>query len=294
MRVGLELGAFEWPGGTAAIGDTVARFAQLADEAGFSSLSTGDHLWQGFNAGGERAPYLECFTTLAVMAAHSRHCRISPVVAGVHFRHPSLLAKTVTTLDVLSGGRASVGLGVGWNAEEAVGSGIAFPPVAERFEMLEETLAILHGYWHGEEGDGQAYEGRHYRLERVLGVPQSITRPHPPIMLGGAGDKTLRLVARYGDACNLYPTPDMPDRLERLREICAEVGRDYDEIEKTCCLPFDVTGGGDGDDTRQLLDTLGQLSGQGIETVIGIVATADPLRQVELIGSKVLPELAGE
>ncbi|GAB3473553.1 LLM class flavin-dependent oxidoreductase [Amycolatopsis cihanbeyliensis] len=291
MRVGLELGAFDWPGGPRAIGDTVTRFAQLADEAGFTSLSTGDHLWQGFNAGGEEAPYLECFTTLAVMAANSRHCRISPVVAGVHFRHPALLAKTVTTLDILSGGRASVGIGVGWNADETAGSGIPFPPVAERFEMLEETLRILLGYWDGERGNGLAHHGKHYHLDRILGVPQSLTRPHPPIMVGGAGDKTLRLVARYADACNLYPTPDMPDRLERLREICTEVGRDYDDIEKTCCLPFDV---GNGEGTGELLETLQQLAGQGIQTVIGIVASPDPLRQVELIGAKVLPELGRE
>jgi F420-dependent oxidoreductase-like protein len=291
VQVGLELGAFAWPGGPAAIGGTVARFARLADEAGFASLSTGDHLWQGFNAGGEEQPYLECFTTLAVMAANSERCRISPVVAGVHFRHPVLLAKTVTTLDVLSGGRASVGLGVGWNADEAAGAGIPFPPVAQRFEMLEETLRILLAHWHGEQGDGKAYHGEHYRVGRALGVPQSLTRPHPPIMLGGGGDKTLRLVARYADACNLYPTPDMPERLERLREFCAEEGRDYDDVEKTCCLPFDVT---DGASASELLDTLHHLTDQGIQTVIGIVTAADPLAQVELIGEKVLPALAPE
>jgi len=289
VQVGLELGAFAWPGGPAAIGDTVARFSQLADEAGFASLSTGDHLWQGFNAGGEEQPYLECFTTLAVMAAHSRRCRVLPVVAGVHLRHPALLAKTVTTLDVLSGGRAGVGLGVGWNADEATGSGIPFPSVARRFEMLEETVRILLGYWTGDQGDGEAYHGTHYRVDRVLGVPQSLTRPHPPIMLGGAGEKTLRLVARYADACNLYPTPDLPDRLARLRGLCAEAGRDYDDIEKTVCLPFDV-----GDGTGELLDTLHQLADQGIQTTIGIVTSADPLRQVELIGAKVLPALARE
>ncbi|MER7012749.1 TIGR03560 family F420-dependent LLM class oxidoreductase [Saccharopolyspora sp. NPDC000359] len=291
MRVGLELGAFDWPGGPAAIGPTVARFAQLADEAGFTSLSTGDHLWQGFNAGGEQAPYLECFTTLAVMAANSKRCRISPVVAGVHFRHPALLAKTVTTLDVLSGGRASLGLGVGWNADEAAGSGIPFPPVAQRFEMLEETLHILLGYWQGEQGDGRAHRGAHYQLDRVLGVPQSLTRPHPPIMLGGAGEKTLRLVARYGDACNLYPTPDMPARLDRLRELCAEVGRNYDDIEKTCCLPFDVV---DDGGPEELIDTLHQLAGQGIQTVIGILSSPEPLKQVEVLAAKVLPALAAE
>ncbi|ALG10756.1 TIGR03560 family F420-dependent LLM class oxidoreductase [Kibdelosporangium phytohabitans] len=291
MRIGLELGAFAWPGGPAAIGETVARFARVADEAGYVSLSTGDHVWQGFNAGGEHQPYLECFTTLAVLAANSRRCRISPVVAGVHFRHPAVLAKTITTLDLLSGGRAGVGLGVGWNADEATGSGIPFPSVATRFEMLDETLRILLAYWTGAEGTDKAFHGKHYQLDRVLGVPQSLTRPHPPILLGGGGEKTLRLVAKYADACNLYPTPEMPAQLARLREICAETGRDYDRIEKTCCLPFDVA---DGSGTGELLDTLHQLGEQGIQTVIGIVATADPVRQIELIGEKVLPSLSDD
>lgn len=290
MKVGLELGAFDWIGGPVTIADTVAQIARTADDAGFSLISVGDHIWQGPNAGGELAPMLECFTTLATIAAHTRRCRVAPVVAGVHFRHPSVLAKTVTTLDILSGGRATLGLGVGWNADETTGAGIAFPSVAERFVMLEETLRILHQYWSGERGDEQPFDGTHYRLGRALNVPQASTEPHPPIMLGGGGAKTLRLVARYGDACNLYPSPDLPERLELLRELCESAGRDYDAIEKTCVLPVDV--GDDGSGTDALIGELRRIAGEGVQTVIGIVASPEPLRQVEIIGEKVLPAVA--
>jgi F420-dependent oxidoreductase-like protein len=291
VHVGLALGAFAWDGGTAAMGETVARISRTADDAGFSLIGVGDHLWQGPHAGGPQAPELECFTTLATIAAHTRRCRVAPFVAGVHFRPPALLAKTVTTLDVLSGGRATLGLGVGWYEEEATGSGIAFPPVAERFEMLEETLQILRRYWHGEQGEERPFRGRHYQVDRPLNLPQNLTRPHPPIMLGGGGGKTLRLVAQYGDACNLYPGPDLADKLDLLRRLCADAGRDYDAIEKTCALPMDV--GADGGGTTELITQLRQIADEGVHTVIGILlAPTDPLRQVEIIGEKVLPAVA--
>jgi F420-dependent oxidoreductase-like protein len=291
VHVGLALGAFAWNNGPAAMGETVARIGRTADDAGFALIGVGDHLWQGPHAGGPQAPQLECFTTLATIAAHTRRCRVVSFVAGVHFRPPALLAKTVTTLDVLSGGRATLGLGVGWDEDEATGSGIPFPPVAERFEMLEETLRILRGYWHGEQGDERPFHGRHYRVNRPLNLPQSLSRPHPPIMLGGGGTKTLRLVARYADACNLYPGPDLPDKLDQLRRFCADAGRDYDAIEKTCALPMDV--GADGAGTGELITQLRRLAGEGVQTVIGILlAPGDPLRQVEIIGEKVLPAVA--
>ncbi|WP_460405428.1 TIGR03560 family F420-dependent LLM class oxidoreductase [Actinophytocola sediminis] len=291
MKLGLELGAFEWEGGPATYGDTLARVARTADDAGFSLISVGDHVWQGPNAGGEDNAFLESFTTLGVLTAHTSNCLIGPVVAGVHFRHPSMLAKAVTTVDVLSGGRAFVGLGVGWNQQEALGAGIPFPPVADRFVMLEETLRILHQYWEGDRGDERPFDGTHYQLGRALNVPQNLTRPHPPIMLGGGGPKTLRLVATYADACNLYPSPELPNQLELLRRFCADAGRDYDAIEKTCVLPVDV--GEDGDGAAALVDQLRQIAADGVRTVIGIVASANPLRQVEIIGEKVLPAVAG-
>ncbi|GGS57888.1 LLM class F420-dependent oxidoreductase [Actinokineospora fastidiosa] len=288
MKVGLELGEFVWDGGPAAMGRTVAEIATVADDAGYDLIGVGDHVWQGPHAGGPGMPQLECFTTLGVIAAHTRRCRLAPVVAGVHFRAPALLAKTVTTLDVLSGGRAVLGIGTGWDADEAAGMGIDFPPTAQRFAMLEEALQICLRLWHGDE---RPFDGEHYRLARPLAEPKSLSRPHPPIMLGGGGRKTLRLVARYGDACNVYPGPDLAEKLDLLRELCDQEGRDYDAIEKTCIFPFTVAEDGAG--ASELTDELHRLSAAGIDTAIGIVSGSDPVRQVSVIGDKVIPAVTG-
>ncbi|GII76223.1 LLM class F420-dependent oxidoreductase [Sphaerisporangium rufum] len=290
MKIGLVIGDFAWEGGTARMADTLAGIARTADDTGFSLVGVGDHLWQGPHAGGPEAPQLECFTTLAVIAAHTRRCRIAPVVAGVHFRQPGLLAKTVSTLDVLSGGRAMLGLGVGWYEDEARGLGIPYPSLTERFEMLEETVRICHALWQGERGTEQPFAGKHYRLDRALSAPGTLARPHPPIMIGGGGKKTLRLVARHADACNLYPGPDLPAKLDVLRAHCAAEGRDYDAIEKTCIMPFDT--GPDGAGAAALAEQLRGLAAQGVETAIGIVSGPDPVRQVEIIGTKVIPAVA--
>ena len=291
MKVGLELGQFDWAGGPTGMGRTVAEIAAVAEDAGFDLIGVGDHMWQGPHAGGPEAPELECFTTLGVLAAHTKRCRLAPVVAGVHFRAPALLAKMVTTLDVLSGGRAMLGIGVGWDADEAAGMGFPFPPVAERFAMLEETIQICLRLWDGEQGDERPFDGEHYRLARPLNLPQSLTRPHPPIMIGGDGArKTLRLVAKYADACNLYPGPDLAAKLDVLRGHCADVGRDYDEIEKTVIFPFTVAedGTGAGELTEQMLGW----AEVGVQTAVGIVSGPDPVRQLEIIGDKVVQAVA--
>ncbi|WP_335936488.1 LLM class F420-dependent oxidoreductase [Streptomyces sp. PTD5-9] len=291
MKVGLELGEFAWEGGPARMGETVAGIARTADDAGFSLIGVGDHLWQGPHAGGPEQPVLECFTTLGVIAAHTKRVLLAPVVAGVHFREPAVLAKMVTTLDVLSGGRAMLGIGAGWYEDEAVGMGIAYPSTAERFERVEEAIRICLSLWQGERGDEKPFEGEHYRLERPLNVPQSLTRPHPPILIGGGGEqKTLRLVARYADACNLYPSPDLADKLDVLRRHCDAEGRDYDAIEKTVILPVDVIG--DVAKADELTALLRQLTGLGIRTAIGILSGPEPVRQVEIIGEKVIPAVA--
>ncbi|HEX4815238.1 MAG TPA: LLM class F420-dependent oxidoreductase [Nonomuraea sp.] len=287
MQIGLEIGAFAWDGGPARMGETLTRLARSADDAGFALIGVGDHLWQGPHAGGPEQPMLECFTTLAVIAAHTRRCRLGPVVAGAHFRHPALLAKTVSTLDVLSGGRAMLGIGVGWDEDEARGMGVPYPGLAERFERLEETVEICHRVWRG---DRRPYHGRHYTLEQPLGVPGSLSDPHPPVMIGGGGERrTLRLVARHADACNLYPGPDLPAKLAVLRRHCEAEGRDYDAIEKTCILPFDV--GPDGSAAGDLVDALRGLGSQGIQTAIGILSGPDPVRDVEILADKVLPSV---
>jgi alkanesulfonate monooxygenase SsuD/methylene tetrahydromethanopterin reductase-like flavin-dependent oxidoreductase (luciferase family) len=200
--------------------------------------------------------------------------------------------KIVTTLDVLPGGRAWLGVGSGHYEEETRGLGIPFPPQKERFEMLEKTVQVALRMWSGEQGDGRPFEGKHNRLERPLNLPQSLTRPHPPIMIAGDGErKTLRLVARYADACSLRPGPQVPDKLDVLRRHCEAEGRDYHSIEKTCTVGFDV--GEDGGKAGELVDQLRWLSGMGVETVIGMVPGMDRIAPLEAIGRKIVPEIAG-
>jgi F420-dependent oxidoreductase-like protein len=291
MKLGVQIADYAWEGGPAGMAEMLARIARTADDAGFDVIGVADHLWQGAHLGGPEQPELKCFTTLGVVATHTRRCRLVPLVAGVHFRHPALLAKMMTTLDVLSGGRAMLGIGAGWYEEEARGLGIPFPPLAERFEMLEEAIQICLHMWQGERGDERPFAGKHYQLERPLTVPQSLSRPHPPILIGGAGErKTLRLVARYGDACNLYPTPDLPAKLDVLRRHCADAGRDFDAIEKTCMVHFAIDGG--NAKTRELIAELQRLRGLGIETVIGILSRVDPIASLETISREVMPAVA--
>jgi alkanesulfonate monooxygenase SsuD/methylene tetrahydromethanopterin reductase-like flavin-dependent oxidoreductase (luciferase family) len=205
--------------------------------------------------------------------------------------HPILLAKTVTTLDVLSGGLAWLGIGAGDYEEEARRSGLPFPPLPERYEQLEETLQICLRMWQGERGDERPFEGKHYRIERPLNLPQSLTRPHPPILIAGGGEKrTLRLVARYADACNLRPGPEIPQKLAILRQHCEAEGRDYDAIEKTCMFGFDV--GEDGSKVDELLGQLRWLASMGIQTVIGVVPNIAAITPLEQIGRLVIPAVA--
>ena len=292
MKVGLQLNGFDWAGGPKRFGATLAEIAQTAEEAGFDRIGMADHVWQHPFMGGPEANEPECYATLAYLAAKTERIGLMAMVTGVHFRHPSLLAKTVTTLDVLSGGRAWLGIGSGHYEEEARGLGIPFPPQKERFEMLEETVQIALRMWSGERGDESQFAGNHYRLERPLNLPQSLTRPHPPILIAGDGEKkTLRLVARYADACNLRPGPAIPRKLEVLKQHCEDEGRDYDAIEKTCMFAFDV--GESGDKTEELIRQLHWLSGMGIETVIGFVPNVDSISPLEVIGREVIPAAAG-
>lgn len=288
MRLGVEIADFSWVGEDGKALERLVGIARAADSSGFSLVGVGDHLWQGPHAGGPEQPELECFTTLAVIAAHTTRCRVGPVVAGVHFRSPALLSKAVTTLDVLSGGRAFLGLGVGWYEEEAVGLGVPFPPLSQRFDMLEETVQICLRLWG--EGDERPYKGEHYRLPRPLSRPLPVSRPRPPIMIGGQGERrTLPLVARYADACNLYPSPDLPERLDTLRALCDEVGRDYEEIEKTCIMEFGV--GRDGSGAEETISQLHGLAESGITTAIGILPAEDPAGHIAGVAEHVLPKV---
>src|SRR5579859_2392816 len=240
MKLGFHLNDFDWTGGAARLGPTLAEIAHAGDEAGFDRIGVADHFWRSHYMGSVEGPELACYTTLGFLAASTRRAKLTAMVTAATYRSPGLLAKVVTTLDVLSSGRAWLGLGAGDYEAEARGLGLPFPPLNERFEMLEETLQICLRMWDGTHGDDQPYSGKHFQLERALNAPQSLTRPHPPIILGGGGEKTLRLVARYADACNLPPGPNVPQKLDMLRRFCDEERRDYDAIEKTCPFAFDV------------------------------------------------------
>lgn len=233
MKLGLHPMNFTWPGGPAAIGPTLATVVDRAEAAGIHSIWPMDHFFQIGAIGAPDEPMLEGWAMLAWAAGRTRSLELGTLVTGVHYRHPGLLAKLATTLDVLSGGRAWLGIGAAWNEEESRGLGVPFPPLAERFQRLEESLQVLRQMF---DGDATAYVGKHYRLQRPLNVPGPVRRP--PILVGGGGErKTLRLVARYADACNL---PDIPDggrtvrhKLAVLAGHCADVGRPYEAIEKT-------------------------------------------------------------
>jgi F420-dependent oxidoreductase-like protein len=288
LKIGLQIPDFTWPGGPPKLGENLAAVARTADEAGFEFVGVMDHLWQIRSIGSPEREMLEAYTTLGYLAGHTKRARLLTIVTGAVYRYPGMLATLVSTLDVLSGGRAWLGIGAAWNEAEARGLGIPFPPLGERFERLEETLQICLKMW---SGDQTPFEGKHYHLERPLNSPQSLTRPHPPIMIGGMGErKTLRLVARYAQACNLFPTPELPRKLEVLRAHCEAEGREYDEIEKTSMFNFDV--GEDGENVGKTIGRLRQLSKLGVQTAIGSVKNVWGLKQLEIIGQKVIPAVA--
>ena len=291
MKLGIQLNSFDWTGGPERFGRNLTDIGKTAEEAGFDRIGVADHLWQHPIMGGPEANEPECYTTLAFLAANTEQIGLTAMVSGIHFRHPAVLVKSVSTLDVLSRGRAHFGVGSGHYEEETKGLGIPFPPQKERFEMLEETLQIALRMWSGERGDERPFEGKHYRLERPLNLPQSSSRPHPPIMVAGDGEKkTLRLVARYADACSLRPGPQVPEKLGVLRRHCEDEDTDYDSIEKTCAFRFDV--GERGEKSEALIGQLRWLSGMGIETVIGFVPNVDNISPLETIGEKVIPAVA--
>jgi F420-dependent oxidoreductase-like protein len=288
VRIGLSIPSFSWPGGPARLGADLAAIVRTADDAGFEVITVMDHLFQIRSFGPPEREMLEAYTTLGYLAGNTSRARLMTLVTGVTYRHPGVLGKMVTTLDVLSGGRAWLGIGAAWNEAEHRGLGVPFPPMAERFERLEETLQVCLRMF---EGDQRPFEGRHYRLTRPLNSPPPLARPRPGILVGGGGErKTLRLVARYADACNLFPTPQLPRKLDVLRRHCEAEGRDYDSIERTCVTSFDV--GEDGARTGRLVGQLRRLAGQGIQTVIGSVAGVERLTPLEIIGREVIPAVA--
>jgi F420-dependent oxidoreductase-like protein len=289
MKLGLQIPDFGSPGGPSQLGADLATVARTADDAGFDFIAVMDHFFQIGVIGPPELPMLEAYTTLGYLAACTSRASLITLVTGTVYRHPGILAKIITTLDVLSGGRAWLGIGAAWNADEAAGLGVPFPPVAERFERLEETLQICLQMWSGDESP---YRGTHYELDRPLNYPQPLSRPHPPILIGGGGErKTLRLVARYAQACNLFSGPDLARKLDVLRAHCDAQGRVYDEISKTCYYLFDT--GPKGERAAEIIDQLGGLAELGFDAVIGGVANVWDVTPLEVIGSEVIPAVAG-
>jgi F420-dependent oxidoreductase-like protein len=292
VKLSLHLNDFAWPIAADGFGATVAAIGQAGEAAGFEAIAVMDHIWQHPYAGaGPEGPVLEGYATLAFLAAHTSRVKLLALATPVSYRFPGMLAKTVTTLDVLSGGRAGLGIGVGDYEVEARGLGIPYPPLAERYALLEETVQVCLRMWSGEHGDERPFRGEYVQLERPLNSPQSLTRPHPPILIAGSGEqKTLPLVARYADACNLRPGRDIPRQLENLRRYCEAEGRDYNAIEKTCPFRFDV--GKDGANVAALIDQLRAFAAMGIETVYGRVVDDYRITPIEVMGRDVVPVVA--
>jgi F420-dependent oxidoreductase-like protein len=293
MRLGLHIAATTWEGGARRLGSTLTEIVEAAEAAGFDAISVTDHVWQHpiVGLGGPAAEQIEAYTALGFVAARTRRVRLLALATAASYRHPGLLAKMVTTLDVLSGGRAMLGIGAGDYPEEAQGLGLPFPALGERFDLLEETVQVCLRMWAGERGDERPFRGRHVRLERPLNLPQSLSRPHPPILIAGSGERrTLPLVARYADACNLSPSPEIPSKLDLLRRLCEREGRAYEVIEKTAPFGFDV--GADGAKVGELLGQLRWLAGLGIETVLGWVVGMDRITPLEVMGREIIPAVA--
>ena len=287
MKVGLHIADFTWEGGPPALRSRLGEVARGADNAGVDRLSVMDHVWQIGPLGPPEHEMLEAYTALGFLAAVTERVKLLTVVTAVVYREPGLLAKAVTTLDVLSGGRSILGIGAAWNEEEARGLGLFFPPRAERFERLEEALRICQQMWSDDDGP---FEGKHYHLGRTLNSPQALSRPHPPILIGGQGErKTLLLVARYADACNLFDTPELAHKLDVLRGHCAAEGRDYDAIEKTVQVRYDL--GENGEQVEQTIEHLHELSELGFTVAHGTLAQVGTLRPLELMAERVIPAM---
>ncbi len=292
MKLGLQVPVFTWPEGPSKLGETFGLIAERADQAGLYSLWVMDHFFQIGFVGPVEMDMLEGWSALAFAAGRTKHIKLGTMVTGVTYRHPGILVKTATTLDVLSGGRAYLGIGAAWNEDEHQGLGVPFPPLGERFERLEETLQIAHRMWAGDE---EPFEGKHYQLKRPLNSPQSLQKPHPPILIGGSGEKkTLRLVAKYGDACNLFArmgTGVLQQKLDILREHCKAEGRPYAEIEKTTLDSMHLTRDGRNGtiSPAQAIDGFAALAELGIDQAIFSLVNVHEPEPFEVLATEIVP-----
>jgi F420-dependent oxidoreductase-like protein len=289
MKVGIHIVSFAWPDAPQSIPSTLGTMAERAEEIGCSSVSVMDHYFQMEDFFPVDEEMLEGYTVLGFLAARTQSAQLRVLVTGVTYRHPGLLAKIVTTLDVLSGGRGELGIGSAWYEREHMGLGVPFPEVGERFERLEEALQICLQMWSDNNGP---YDGKHYQLKETLCVPQPISAPRPPILIGGGGERrTLRLVAKYGDACNLFTssTEDVAHKLDVLRRHCSDVGRDYDTIEKTVLYTGETLA---RRDTSAFLGEMREYARLGIESVFVMPVGPEPLAFIERLSGDPISRLA--
>jgi F420-dependent oxidoreductase-like protein len=292
MRLGLQVPNFTWQQEQGLLGDTFGLIAERAERAGLYSLWVMDHFFQIGVVGPPENEMLEGWTALAFAAGRTNRIKLGTMVTGVTYRHPGILVKTATTLDVLSHGRAYFGVGAAWNEQEHKGLGVPFPPLAERFERLEETLQIALQMWQGNE---QPYTGKHYTLERPLNSPRPVQTPHPPILIGGGGErKTLRLVAQYGDGCNLFArlgNDELRRKLDILRDHCASLGRDYNEIEKTTLNVMPITRDGRNNtlSPSAAIDIFASQAELGIDQAIFSMPNVSELEPFDVLANEIVP-----
>ena len=295
MKIGLQIPNFTWPGGAPQIRGALADIAHAADEAGFYSLWVMDHFFQIAFIGPYQQEMLEGYSTLGYLAGLTRKVKLGTLVTGVTYRYPGILVKTATTLDVLSGGRAYLGIGAAWNEQESKGLGTPFPPLALRFELLEEALQIAKQMWSDNNGP---YHGKHNHLEETLCNPQPLSRPHPPIMIGGGGEKkTLRLVAQYADACNFFGSTILgknnvvPAKLEILKRHCDSLGRDYAMIEKTTLDTVHLAPGQMS--AKDVIKLCEAHAAAGVQHAIFNMPNVHDITPLEIFGREIIPAVAG-
>ena len=293
MYIGLQIPSFKYPGGTAAIRPTLKEIVTTAEAGGFHSLWVMDHYYQIQGLFGEayNDPMLESYTTLGYFAGLTEKACLGALVTGVIYRHPAVLLKMVNTLDVLSGGRAYLGIGAAWYEDEAKGYGIPYPPTAERFEQLEDNLKLAKALW---ESDETAFAGRHFAAPAITNNPRPLSTPHPRIMIGGTGPKkTLRMVAQYADACNIgewVGADNMQQALDALKAHCASLGRDYDTIEKTSLCTVHLSG---RDTVASTLGRIEAVSAMGFTHVIFNMPDVYKIAPLEAFGREIIPAVAG-
>ena len=293
MKIGLQIPKFTWPGGPGELASKLREIAITAEQAGFSSLWVMDHYFQlDPMLGRAEEPMLEGYSALNYLAGVTRWIKLGTLVTGVIYRYPGFLVKQATSLDVLSGGRAYFGVGAAWYEREAKGLGFPFPALAERFERLEETLQIALHMW---SGNPEPFHGRHYQLAEPLCSPVPLSKPHPPIMIGGMGEKkTLRMVAQYADACNLFARAGLEvleHKLAVLKRHCEEAGRPYEEIELTTLAPAGLAGG--EKTPGEVIEFCRQLAGIGIQhAIFNMSDYAHEIRPIEVFGEEIIPQVS--